>query len=182
VATKKKTVRKPIAKSKSGRTLPAKKLSGKKASVAKKSVKKTAKPIKKTVAKTAAKKPLRAAPVAKKTSAFADQMLLTTLKVLDDRQAEDIVSINLGSRNSVADYLVIASGRAARQIAAIADYLKEAFEKLGIKHVRIEGLPEANWVLVDGGDIIVHLFRPEVRQYYNLESMWEERANAETDE
>ncbi len=157
---------------------------------AKANVKKTAKnkvksPVKKksvakksAPAKTPVKKVLKPAAktVAKKSSAFAEQLLYATLKVLDERQAEDIVTIHLGDRHSVADYLVIASGRATRQIAAMADYLREAFETLGIQKARIEGLPEANWVLVDGGDIIVHLFRPEVRHYYNLETMWAERA------
>ena len=94
---------------------------------------------------------------------------------LEDRQAEQIVTVELEGRSSMADYLVIASGRAQRQIAAIADYLREAFMKLGVRQVRIEGLPEANWVLVDAGDIVVHLFRPEVRDYYRLEDIWDRR-------
>ena len=78
----------------------------------------------------------------------------------------------------MADYLIIASGRAGRQIAAIADYLREAFMKLGVQRVRIEGLPEANWVLVDAGDVVVHLFRPEVRPAITgLEDIWGEREN-----
>ncbi len=157
-----------------------------KKSSAKKAVRKKPK-IKKIVKKPggfAKKAPIKkaAAPAkplsAKKPSGFAEQLLYATLKVLDDRQAEDIVTINLGTRNSVADYLVIASGRASRQIAAMADYLQEAYQKLGVRQTRIEGLSEANWVLVDCGDIIVHLFRPEVRNYYNLENMWAERAKA----
>jgi ribosome silencing factor RsfS/YbeB/iojap len=101
-----------------------------------------------------------------------EQMRDAALKVLDERQAEDIVTVSLAGRSSVADYMIIASGRAGRQVAAIADYLREAFYKLGCKQVRIEGLGEANWVLIDAGDVIVHLFRPEVRTYYDLDSIW----------
>lgn len=101
------------------------------------------------------------------------------LRVLKDRQAEEIVSVELEGRSSVADYLIIASGRAGRQIAAIADHLREAFMKLGVPRVRVEGLPEANWVLVDAGDVVVHLFRPEVRSFYNLEGVWREEEEDE---
>jgi ribosome-associated protein len=97
------------------------------------------------------------------------------LKVLDERQAEDIITVDLADRSSVADYLIIASGRASRQLAAIAHYLRETFAQHGISQIRVEGLPEANWVLVDAGDIIVHLFRPEVRRYYDLERIWDNR-------
>jgi ribosome-associated protein len=104
---------------------------------------------------------------------FVDQLRKAALKILDERQAEDIVTMNLTGRSSVADCLIVASGRASRQTAAIANYLREAFEKLGIRPVRVEGLPDGNWVLVDAGDIVVHLFRPEVRRYYDLESIWQ---------
>jgi len=102
------------------------------------------------------------------------KLLDAALKVLKDRQAEEIVSVDLTGRSSVADYLIIASGRAGRQIAAIADYLREAFTKLGARQIRVEGLSQANWVLVDAGDVVVHLFRPEVRRYYRLEDIWDE--------
>lgn len=101
-----------------------------------------------------------------------EQLRDAVLKVLDERQAEDIVVVPLAGRSSLADYVIIASGRASRQVAAIADYLREAFFKLGVKQVRIEGQSEANWVLVDAGDVIVHLFRPEVRSYYDVDSIW----------
>ena len=100
------------------------------------------------------------------------QLYDAAIQVLNERQAEHIVTVELGGRSSMADYLIVASGRAQRQIAAIADYLRAAFMKLGVGQVRIEGLPEANWVLVDAGDIVVHLFRPEVREYYKLEDIW----------
>lgn len=99
------------------------------------------------------------------------------LKVLHDRKAEDIVTIDLYGKSSMADYLIIASGHASRQIAAIADHLRQAFVKLGLEQIRIEGLPQANWVLVDAGDVVVHLFRPEVRNYYGLDAIWDKEAS-----
>jgi ribosome-associated protein len=104
--------------------------------------------------------------------AFSVRLKDAALKILNDRQAQDVVIFNLMNKSSVADYLIVASGRAARQIAAMAQYLRSEFAKLGVNKIRVEGLPEANWVLVDGGDVIIHLFRPEVRRYYNIESIW----------
>lgn len=120
-------------------------------------------------------------PAVKKAAAKAaskgvpEQLLAAALKVLDERQAENIVQISLTGKSSLADYLIIASGRSARQIAAIADHLREAFFKLGLRHVHIEGKAQANWVLVDSGDVIVHLFQPEVRKYYDIDSLWKPR-------
>ena len=94
------------------------------------------------------------------------------LKSLDDDQAQDIVSIPLEGKTAIADHMVIASGRSTRQVAAMAQKLAERIKHGGFGHVRIEGLPAADWVLVDAGDIVVHLFRPEVRSFYNLERMW----------
>lgn len=94
------------------------------------------------------------------------------LKSLDDDQAQDVVSIPLEGKSSIADFMVIASGRSTRQVAAMAQKLAERIKHGGFGHVRIEGLPAADWVLVDAGDIVVHLFRPEVRTFYNLERMW----------
>ncbi|MFN3516045.1 MAG: ribosome silencing factor [Novosphingobium sp.] len=94
------------------------------------------------------------------------------LKSLDDDQAQEIVSIPLAGKSSIADYMVIASGRSTRQVAAIAQKLAERIKHGGFGHVRIEGLPAADWVLIDAGDVVVHLFRPEVRSFYNLERMW----------
>ncbi len=76
------------------------------------------------------------------------------------------------AKSSIADYLVIVSGTSQRQIASMAELLREELKKMGHKDVRIEGLPQAEWVLLDAGDVIVHLFRPEVREFYNLEKMW----------
>ncbi len=91
---------------------------------------------------------------------------------LDDDQAQDIVSIPLAGKSSIADFMVIASGRSTRQVASIAQKLAELVKHKGFGSVRLEGLPAADWVLLDAGDVVVHLFRPEVRSFYNLERMW----------
>ena len=94
------------------------------------------------------------------------------LKSLDDDQAQDVVSIPLAGKSEIADHMIIASGRSNRQVAAIAEKLAERIKHGGFGSARIEGLPAADWVLVDGGDVIIHVFRPEVRTFYNLERMW----------
>jgi ribosome-associated protein len=94
------------------------------------------------------------------------------LKCLEDGQAEDVVTIPLAGKSAIADHMVIASGRSTRQVAALAQRIEtEVKQKLG-RLVRIEGLASADWVLIDAHDVIVHLFRPEVRQFYGLEKMW----------
>jgi ribosome-associated protein len=94
------------------------------------------------------------------------------LKCLEDGQAEEVVSIPLAGKSAIADHMVIASGRSTRQVAALAQRIEtEVKRKLG-RPVRIEGLASADWVLIDAHDVIVHLFRPEVRQFYGLEKMW----------
>ena len=107
------------------------------------------------------------------------RLILTSL---DDDQAEEVVSIPLAGKSSIADYMVIASGRSTRQVASMAAKLAERIKGETGRPARIEGLPSADWVLIDGGDVIVHLFRPEVRSFYNLERMWafEEKAAATT--
>ena len=94
------------------------------------------------------------------------------LQSLDDDQAQDVVSIPLQGKSEIADHMIIASGRSNRQVASIAEKLAERIKHGGFGTARIEGLPAADWVLVDGGDVIVHVFRPEVRTFYNLERMW----------
>jgi ribosome-associated protein len=94
------------------------------------------------------------------------------LQSLDDDQAQDVVSIPLEGKSAIADHMVIASGRSNRQVASIAEKLAERIKHGGFGSSRIEGLPAADWVLVDGGDVIIHVFRPEVRSFYNLERMW----------
>ena len=94
------------------------------------------------------------------------------LTSLDDDQAQEVVSIPLEGKSTIADHMVIASGRSTRQVAAMAQKLAERIKKAGHPPARIEGLPAADWVLIDAGDVVVHLFRPEVRSFYNLERMW----------
>lgn len=91
---------------------------------------------------------------------------------LDDDQAVETVSIPLAGKSSIADYMVVASGKSTRQVASMATKLAEKIKAEFHKSPRIEGLPTADWVLIDAGDVIVHLFRPEVRSFYNLERMW----------
>ncbi len=100
------------------------------------------------------------------------------LRSLDDDKALDVVSIPLSGKSNIADYMVIASGRSTRQVAAMAQKLSERLKQELGRTVRIEGLPVADWVLIDADYVIVHIFRPEVRSFYNLERMWafEERA------
>ena len=94
------------------------------------------------------------------------------LKSLDDDQAQEIVSIPLAGKSNIADHMVIASGRSTRQVASMAQKLQDRIKQELGRHVRIEGLPVADWVLIDADDVIVHIFRPEVRSFYNLERMW----------
>lgn len=94
------------------------------------------------------------------------------MQSLDDDQAQETVSIPLSGKSSIADHMVIASGRSSRQVASMAQKLAERIKQKTGRIARIEGLPAADWVLVDAGDVIIHLFRPEVRSFYNLERMW----------
>jgi ribosome-associated protein len=94
------------------------------------------------------------------------------LTSLDDDQAVETVSIPLAGKSSIADYMVVSSGRSTRQVASMAHKLAEKIKAEFGRSARIEGLPTADWVLIDAGDVIVHLFRPEVRSFYNLERMW----------
>lgn len=105
-------------------------------------------------------------------AATPGSLLDLVLRSLDDDQAQEVVSIPLEGKSSVADYMVIASGRSTRQVAAMAQKLAERIKHGGFGRARIEGLPAADWVLIDAGDIVVHVFRPEVRTFYNLERMW----------
>ena len=94
------------------------------------------------------------------------------MQSLDDDQAVEVVTIPLAGKSSIADHMVIASGRSSRQVASMANKLAERVKKQFGRNVRMEGLPVADWVLIDADDVIVHLFRPEVRSFYNLERMW----------
>jgi ribosome-associated protein len=124
----------------------------------------------KTTRKAPARKSASAKPSSSKLSGTAKLRDLIE-KSLDADKAEDIVSYDLVGRSSLTDYMIIASGKSARQVAAMAEHLREKLEALG-KRPSIEGLPGGDWVLVDTGDVVVHLFRPEVREFYQLESLW----------
>ncbi|MCE9521145.1 MAG: ribosome silencing factor [Alphaproteobacteria bacterium] len=93
------------------------------------------------------------------------------MKSLDSDKAEDIIAIDMSNKSPMADYMVVASGRSNRHVASIAEHLTEVLKAGGYRG-RAEGLPQGDWVLVDAMDIIVHVFRPEVRAFYNLEKMW----------
>ena len=112
------------------------------------------------------------APSFRSVGASSDPLHEAVLQSLDDDQAQEIVSIPLEGKSSIADHMVIASGRSSRQVASMAQKLAERLKRQFGRNVRIEGLPVADWVLIDAGDVIVHLFRPEVRSFYNLERMW----------
>lgn len=101
-----------------------------------------------------------------------DRLHALVMAQLDDDQAQEVVSIPLAGKSSIADYMVVASGRSTRQVASMAQKLAEKVKAAGFGSARIEGLPAADWVLIDAGDVVIHLFRPEVRTFYNLERMW----------
>ena len=106
------------------------------------------------------------------TSPDVEALHALVLQSLDDDQALEVVSIPLAGKSSIADHMVIASGRSTRQVASMATKLADRIKQEYKRTVRIEGLPTADWVLIDADDVIVHLFRPEVRSFYNLERMW----------
>jgi ribosome-associated protein len=102
------------------------------------------------------------------------------LASLEDDKAEDILAIDIRGKSSFADMLVVASGRSARHVGALADHVLRKLKDAGVKDVRVEGLPQADWVLVDAGDVVVHLFRPEVRSFYNIEKIWSGAASPDS--
>ena len=102
----------------------------------------------------------------------ADQLLAAVLQSVDDDKAEDIVQIDLRGRSDVADYMVICSGRSTRQVAAISEKLADRLKLEFRISAKMEGKETGDWVLIDAGDVIVHVFRPEVREFYQLEKMW----------
>lgn len=99
-------------------------------------------------------------------------LLADVVRWLDDAKAEDIVTIPIAGKSSLGDYMVIASGRNDRHVGAIAEQLREKLKIRGEKNIKVEGMNACDWVLIDAGDVIIHIFRPEVREFYNLEKMW----------
>lgn len=102
----------------------------------------------------------------------ADETLSLILSRLDDMKAEETITIDLRGKSSITDYMIVTSGRANRHVGAIAENVAKGLKESGIAAPHIEGLPNCDWVLIDSGDVIVHVFRPEVREFYNLEKMW----------
>ena len=102
----------------------------------------------------------------------------TVLASLDDSKAESVVDIDIEGKSALADHMVIASGRSHRHVGAVADRLLRDLKDAGLGTPRVEGQPANDWVLIDTGDVIVHIFRPEVRDFYNLEKMWQVTAEA----
>jgi ribosome-associated protein len=125
---------------------------------------------KKTATKPARKTSTRAA--ALKAQPDADKTLTMILSRLDDMKAEDTVTIDLRGKSAFSDYMVVTTGRVNRHVGAIAENVAKGLKESGIASPHVEGLPNCDWVLIDSGDVIVHIFRPEVREFYNLERLW----------
>jgi len=120
--------------------------------------------------KTARKTSTQAA--ALKAQPDADETLNMILSRLDDMKAEETVTIDLRGKSAFSDYMIVTTGRVNRHVGAIAENVTKALKENGIKSIHVEGLPNCDWVLIDSGDVIVHVFRPEVREFYNLERLW----------
>ncbi|HZC56924.1 MAG TPA: ribosome silencing factor [Xanthobacteraceae bacterium] len=103
--------------------------------------------------------------------ANAEEILSLVLARLDDMKAEETLTIDLRDKSTIGDYMVVSSGRSQRHVGSVADRVVEDLHKAGVR-TRVEGMPHCDWVLIDAGDVVVHVFRPEVREFYNLEKMW----------
>ena len=114
----------------------------------------------------------RAAEPVSKVRPDAEETVRLVLASLDNMKAEDTVTIDLTGKTSIADTMVVASGRSNRHVGAVADHVLKDLGEAGLRGLRVEGMPHCDWVLIDAGDVIVHVFRPEVRAFYNLEKMW----------
>lgn len=117
----------------------------------------------------AARRPPEAAPKARPD---AKETLRRVLAGLEDMKAEDSITIDLTDKASIGDYMVVTTGRSQRHVGAVADHVVRDIEAAGVRGVRVEGLKNCDWVLIDAGTVIVHVFRPEVRAFYSLEKMW----------
>ena len=122
--------------------------------------------------RTAAEVARKSPPAADLSETASDILARHVAAWLDDAKAEGIVTIDIREKSSIGDYMIIASGRTDRHVGAIADQLRDNIKYAGYARVRLEGQPQCDWVLVDAGDVIVHVLRPEVREFYNLEKMW----------
>lgn len=101
-----------------------------------------------------------------------EEILEIATTALDTNKAEEITSIELAGKTSIADYMLIANGNTTRQVAALADYVIRALKAKGMRDMAVEGMQNADWILIDACDVIIHVFRPEVRSFYNLDKMW----------
>jgi ribosome-associated protein len=119
------------------------------------------------------KRMAQATQVPAETQSTGPKMIDVVLQSLEDAKAEQTVAIDIAGKSSLADHMVVTTGRSNRHVSAVADQVVKALRDNGFTMPRIEGLPHADWVLVDGGDVIVHIFRPEVREFYNIEKMWQ---------
>lgn len=128
----------------------------------------------------AAKRPSTAK--GKATTPLSAPLLAEIVTWLDDAKAEEVVTIPLEGKSSLGDYMVVATGRTDRHVGAIADQIAEKVKAATGMPVRLEGVPACDWVLIDTGDIIIHVFRPEVREFYNLEKMWKADIPPDTDQ
>ena len=113
------------------------------------------------------------------TACDADQILKLITTSLDDDKAENILTIPLDGKSAMADYMVVASGTSSRQVAAMAEHLEFKLKQKKVDILGLEGLRQADWVLIDANDVIVHIFRPEVREFYGIERMWTANISAE---
>ena len=111
--------------------------------------------------------------------ALVKKLLTSVIGSLEDDKAVEIHTIDLENKSSIADFMVVATGGSSRQVSAIANHLVQRLKKEKLASPQIEGLAQADWVLIDAGDVIVHVFRPEVRDYYSLEKMWSVDLNAD---
>ena len=175
-AAKKSATRKPVTRKPAAKKAAVKKTAARKLVATKVAPKKIA-PKKVAPKKAAAKKPVvRQAVSAPVAAPQWSPLVMEVLKQLDDSKAEQVITIDVSKKSSVADVMVVASGRSNRHVSAIADQVVERLEQMGKKNIRVEGMPQCDWVLVDAGDLMVHVFRPEVRSFYNLEKLWSEHA------
>ena len=123
---------------------------------------------------------MKETPISKPHTAFdADQILELITTSLDDDKAENILTIPLRGKSAMADYMIVASGTSSRQVVAMAEHIEFKLKQNKIAILGLEGLRQADWVLIDANDVVVHLFRPEVREFYGLERMWADDAAEE---
>tara|TARA_Y100001933_G_C18587707_1_gene392509 strand:+ start:151 stop:510 length:360 start_codon:yes stop_codon:yes gene_type:complete len=108
----------------------------------------------------------------KKTQLVPAKLIKVVKNSLDEDKAQGTIVIDLNGKSSLTDYVIIASGNSHRHVGAIADHLRLKIKEFGIRNVSVEGQPQCNWVLIDAGDVIIHLFQPEVREFYDIEKMW----------